>query len=286
MANVRTIETNGIALEVTFDGPEDGRPVLLLHGFPECAHTWRKQIPVLAAAGYRVIAPDQRGYGRSSRPREIAAYRRSELVKDLVGLLDALNVTKADIVSHDWGGAIGWYLAESRPDRVNRLAVLNCPHPSVFAKALRNSRQQKRKSSYMVFFQIPKIPEWWLSRSDFSGLVARLRGMAHAHAFSEADFEIYKERWRQPDAMRGMLNWYRAAARFPEKGKSASIEVPTLLLWGVNDAVLGEELAEASIARCTHGRLHRVQNAGHFVQVDAPEEVNQQLLAFLSAPAN
>jgi len=253
----------------------------LLHGFPESAHTWRHQIPALAEAGYRVIAPDQRGYGRSSAPLEAAAYRRSTLIADLTSLLDALQIPQVTVISHDSGGAIGWNFAETHPNRVLGLVVLNCPHPSVLAKALRESTHQKLKSSYMAFFQIPKLPEWWLSRNDFRVLVERLKRLAHPGAFTDADFAIYREGWRRAGGITGMLNWYRAAARFPEKGPRVVIQPKTLLIWGTDDAVLGAEMVGPSIARCRDGRSHVISGAGHFVQIDAVEEVNRELISFL-----
>jgi len=149
------IATNGITLHVAQAGPADGELVVLLHGFPEPWWGWRNQIPALAASGFRVLAPDQRGYNFSDKPAGRGAYRMDTLARDIVGLIDATGRNRAAVIGHDWGGAIAWWLATYHPDRVRRVAVLNCPHPLVFSRILRRSPAQLLRSWYMFFFQFP-----------------------------------------------------------------------------------------------------------------------------------
>jgi pimeloyl-ACP methyl ester carboxylesterase len=275
------IPTNGVVLHVVTDGPPDGPPILLLHGFPDFWYGWRHQIGPLATAGFRVIVPDQRGYTESDKPRDIAEYGRDVLAADAIGLLDAFGAARAHVVGHDWGGAVAWWLAQQFPERVATLSVLNCPHPRVFGRALRENRTQRLRSWYMAFFQLPVLPEAVIR----VGMRAMLRGLAasaNPGSFTDEDLERYREAWSHPGALTGMLNWYRAGARIPgSPPKSRTIAPPTLLIWGERDRVLGPELAQPSIDRCEWGQLERIPEAGHWVQDDCPGKVNALLLAFL-----
>jgi len=167
--------TNGVRLHVVEAGPEDGPLVLLLHGFPEFWYGWHRQIAPLAAAGFRVAVPDQRGYGLSDKPKKIRAYNLDDLALDIVGLIDALGREKAHVAAHDWGGAVGWWLALKHAERLERLALLNIPHPLVLERALWRSAKQRKKSSYMFWFQLPWLPEYALRRNDYHLIVHTLR---------------------------------------------------------------------------------------------------------------
>ncbi|PAP76444.1 alpha/beta fold hydrolase [Rubrivirga marina] len=278
----RFAEGTGVRLHVVEAGPADGPLVLLLHGFPEFWFGWRHQLPALAAAGYRVWAPDQRGYNRSDAPPETAAYTLDRLADDGLALLDAAGADRARVVGHDWGAVVAWWLALRDPERVDRLAILNVPHPVAFRQFLRRPSVQWLRSWYMAFFQIPALPEIALRR-----LGARaLRVTSAPGTFSDADLARYREAWSRPGAARGMLAWYRAAARYGlgDRGLDPTVRPPTLILWGDADAALDARLAERSAALCADVRLRMVPGVSHWVQHEAPAVVNAELLAFLGAP--
>ncbi len=277
----RRVATNGIELDVGFAGPSDGRPVVLLHGFPETGRCWRHQAPVLAAAGWRVIVPDQRGYARSDKPEGVDAYDIDVLVADILGLLDVLGYSEACWVGHDWGGAVTWWAAQHHPEAVRRFAVLNCPHPTVLARHLLTSPDQVRRSWYMLFFQVPGLAERAIREHDYGGLRKSIVSTAAPGAYPEEELEAYHEAWSEPGALEGMLAWYRAGRRLLWRRDATPIRPPGLLIWGKRDVALSPKLAEPSIALCRTGHLSWIEEAGHFVQNDAPERVNVLLGDFL-----
>ena len=187
---------------------------MLLHGFPEFWYGWRKQIPALAEAGCRVIVPDQRGYNLSDKPKGIKAYCIDTLVEDIVGLIDALDYEKVNLVGHDWGALVAWMLAIKHPERLHRLGIINVPHPAVMKRFLQRDFEQMRRSLYALFFQLPWLPEMSLRIGNWSGASLGLRRSGKPNAFTDEDIEKYKEAWSQPGAMTAMLNWYRAALRY------------------------------------------------------------------------
>ncbi len=274
------VEGAGVQLHVRTAGPRDGPLVVLLHGFPEFWYGWRHQIAPLAEAGYRVLIPDQRGYNRSDAPPDVAAYDLDRLVADVCRCIHAAGRDQAHVVGHDWGAMVAWTLAMTHPERIGRLGILNVPHPGVFRRTLRTSPSQFLRSLYALFFQIPRLPEWLLGRNDGQGLAWMLRWSARPNTFTEADLAVYRRAWRRPGRLRGMLNWYRAAARRVGRGASldARIDVPTLVLWGARDVALSRQMAAPSAAMCADGRLTVLEDATHWVQHDAPETVTRQLL--------
>jgi pimeloyl-ACP methyl ester carboxylesterase len=279
----RTVATNGIHLHVVTAGPETGPLVLLLHGFPEFWYGWRHQIPALAAAGYHVWAPDQRGYNRSDKPRGIAAYGIETLAADILGLIEASGRERVYLVGHDWGAAVAWWVAGRSPERLHRLVILNVPHPAVMQRTLWRDRRQLRKSWYIFFFQLPHLPEWMLRRNHFTGLVRALKGSSRRGTFGDNDLVAYRQAWAQPGALTAMLNWYRAAARQQARlARLGRIRVPTLMIWGVRDIALSRTMAPPSIALCDEGRLVFLEEATHWVQHEEPETVNRLLLTFFS----
>jgi len=278
------VHTNGVRLHTVQAGNRDAPLVILLHGFPEFWYAWHHQIAALAAAGFRVWAPDQRGYGESSKPPGVAAYAIDELVADVVGLIDASGNQTAHIVGHDWGGAVGWRLAATHPGRVARLAVLNCPHPRVMAKNVRSNPAQTVRSSYVLFFQLPLLPELVLGARRAALLERALVRTSRPSTFSAEDLALYHEAWSRPGAMRSMINWYRAIRRGAGKGGDRRIRVPTLLLWGARDRFLGQQMAEQSIAQCEDGRLTWLEDATHWLHHEEPERVSQILTDFLRSP--
>jgi len=277
-----SIITNGIRLNVAQAGPTNGALVVLLHGFPEFWYGWRKQIPYLAEAGYRVWAPDQRGYNLSDKPLGKSAYSLDVLAADVVGLIDAAGQETAFVVGHDWGGAVAWWLAAKHPQRLEKLVVINCPSGAVLLRELRRSRAQQLRSWYMFFFQMPWLPEAVLRRDNWRMLTRMLQASAMPGAFTGDDLALYRQAWSQPKALTAMLNWYRAMLQVPtEPAPRRPIEVPTLLIWGQQDRFLGQELARPSIDMCSTSRLVFVPDATHWVQHEQPEKLSAMLIEFL-----
>ncbi len=277
------VETNGIHLHTVQAGPETGPLVLLLHGFPEFWYGWRKQIPALADAGYRVWVPDQRGYNLSDKPPAIAAYNLDTLALDIVGLMDAAGVEQAYVVGHDWGAAVAWWLGIKHAHRVRRLAILNVPHPAVMRRYMRTHLSQLRKSWYMFFFQIPRLPEYLLGRRNHEVMVRMLRSTARPDAFTEEDFRTYRQAWSRPGALTGMIHWYRAMfQRPPAPATSYRVPVPVRIIWGRQDPVLEWPLAPLSLDLCDQGEVHWIHGATHWLQHEEAEEVNGALLEFLA----
>ncbi|MEP6502524.1 MAG: alpha/beta hydrolase [Betaproteobacteria bacterium] len=277
-----TIAANGQSFHALAAGPIDGPLVLLLHGFPETSHGWRKQISPLADAGFRVVAPDQRGVGLSSKPADAGSYRIDRLAADMVALVRALGRERVQIVGHDWGGMVAWYLAEHHADVVERVAILDAPHPAVFSTYLLRHPSQLGKSWYMGFFQLPWLPEALLKARDFEWLSQALTTTSRPGAFSAADIAVYRRAWAEPGALTAMLNWYRAlrlGAKAP--GGSGHVTIPVRLLWGDRDTALEPGLADASMARCSAGELFHFAEATHWLQHEEPERVNALLLEFL-----
>jgi pimeloyl-ACP methyl ester carboxylesterase len=277
------IETNGIKLHVVMAGPEDGQPVILLHGFPEFWYGWKKQIPALAEAGYRVIVPDQRGYNLSDKPKGVKAYALDKLADDILGLMDALGYEKVNLVGHDWGAVVAWALAIWHPERLYKLGILNVPHPAVMLNFLRRGDpEQLRRSWYVFAFQLPWLPEAIMRSDNWRGATRVLRGSGKIHTFTNEDIAEYKQAWSQPGAMTAMLNWYRAAVRYlPKLLKDVRVKVPTLMLWGMQDVALSYRMARLSIDYCEDGRLVFFEDATHWVQHDEAENVTKLLLEFL-----
>ncbi|MGI4883668.1 MAG: alpha/beta fold hydrolase [Janthinobacterium lividum] len=275
------VPTNGLTLHVAQCGPVAGPLVVLLHGFPEFWYAWRHQIGALADAGYRVWAPDQRGYNRSDKPRPVRAYAVDELAADVLGLLDAAGHDTADVVGHDWGAAVAWHLAANFPARIRRAAVLNVPHPRVLAGALRRQPRQLLKSWYVFFFQLPWVPEALARLRGYWAARRALRRTSRPGTFSAADLVKYQDAWAQPGALRSMINWYRVAARFGRRlAPAGRVAVPLHIIWGRDDAFLRANLAQASLAYCDDGRLTYLQ-ASHWVQHEKAAQVNQLLIDFL-----
>lgn len=280
------IQTNRIKIHVLTDGPENGPSVVLLHGFPEFHYGWRRQIPALVEAGFRVIVPDQRGYNLSDKPKGISAYDADILARDVIGLLDHFGIQKAKLVGHDWGAVVAWTVAILYPERLEKLAILNVPHPDVMTRFIMKDSTQRKKSWYVYFFQIPILVEWILRRRDFDALGRMLVQSGGGGTFTETDVAEYKKAWSQPRALTGMLNWYRAAFRRGlraafTKSLPRRVTVPTLMLWGKQDVALSFEMAKPSIELCERGELVSFDRATHWVQHDAAEEVNPKLIAFL-----
>jgi pimeloyl-ACP methyl ester carboxylesterase len=260
-----------------------GPLVILLHGFPEFWYSWRHQIAPLAQAGYRVVAPDMRGYDLSDRPQSWRSYDTSLLADDIAGLIHSFGEQQAYVVGHDWGAAVAYTVAMARPEVVRRLAILNVPHTARMLEGFRTLKQL-RKSWYMFFFQIPKLPEYLIARDDFSFAKRSLRSDSK-DAFTDEDLERYVEAWSQPGALTGMINYYRAALRrSPRKAlaQMKPIKAPTLVIWGMRDRHIGSELAVPAPEWVPDVRFEPIPEATHWVQHDAPERVTELLLGFFA----
>jgi len=288
----RFIKVNGVHLHVIIAGPETGEPVVLLHGFPEFWYGWHNQIPYLVEQGYRVIVPDQRGYNLSDKPEGVDKYRISTLATDVAKLVEALGYDRVNLVGHDWGAAVAWWVATLYPKILKKLVILNVPYPSIMADQMKQFKvSQLFKSWYIAFFQIPRLPEAVLVRHDAQSLVDSFLSRAKKDTFGVTDIAEYRKAWLQPQALKSMINWYRALGN-PGPAPMGSvrttrekgfIKTPTLMLWGEKDIALTKDMAQPSIDLCENGRLVFFPNATHWVQHDEAEAVNQHIGAFLGS---
>lgn len=277
----RNAVVNGVRLHCVEAGA--GLPVVLLHGFPEFWYSWRHQLPALADAGFRAIAPDLRGYNLSDKPSGIRAYRLDALMGDIIGLIRESGADKATIVGHDWGGVLAWHLAMYHPDVVDRLIVLNAPHPAAYRRELRGWRQLL-KSWYVFLFQLPAVPEQFFSAGDYDLLQRMLRRQpVRPDAFTAEDVRLYKQALARPGALTAALNYYRAAvsALLRDAPNPPTIAAPTLLLWGERDAYLSPRLTESLQSWVPNLLVVRFPDISHWVQNDAPERVNRLMIDFL-----
>jgi epoxide hydrolase 4 len=277
-----TFHNGAIELHAVAAGPADCPVVVLLHGFPEFWYSWHKQIGPLAAAGFRVIVPDQRGYNKSSKPRGAASYALFELTSDVLAIADQLGQERVFLVGHDWGAAVAWSVALLHPQRVTKLAILNLPHPSVMRRYLKNSRRQLRRSWYMFFFQLPFIPEAAFSAFDFRLGVRSLVRSSRPNTFSAEDLVQYRAAWSQSGALTSMINWYRAAFRYRSKFPDSTVHVPTRILWGERDAFLLSDMAHDSLRYCDSAELYTFANASHWLQHEEPARISELLIEFFS----
>ncbi|MER8824788.1 alpha/beta hydrolase [Mesorhizobium sp. M0166] len=273
------VNAGSIRFHVVQAGPAGGKPVMLLHGFPDFWIGWRRQIGTLASAGYRVIVPDQRGYNTSDKPEGISEYTLPKLLGDVFALADALGIGRFHLVGHDWGGIVAWAAGAKLPHRLDKLVILNAPHPDVvFTHALRSPTQFLR-SSYVVFFQIPLLPEAVLGARRSALLARALRTSSREGAFEEEEIAEYRQAWERPGALTNMLNWYRALPFRPSLKER--ITTPTLVMWGMQDQALESGLAKRSLALCDDGRVQTFEKGTHWVQREESNAVNAALLAFL-----
>jgi pimeloyl-ACP methyl ester carboxylesterase len=272
---------NGINLHVMEAGPKDGPLAILLHGFPEFWWGWRHHIESLAQAGFRVVAPDQRGYNLSDKPVGTRAYELDTLAADVVALADRYGRQRFHVVGHDWGGLVAWWAASRYPRRIDRLVVLNAPHPAVAGSYLRRHPSQMVKSSYIAFFQLPLLPERLLAQDGHARMRRALRGSSRQGTFSDEDLATYEQAWARPGALTGMLNWYRALRHRPSM-PDPQVNAPTLLLWGVQDRFLEQGLAEESLRLCRAGRPVWFERATHWLHLEEPDEVGDEIVEFLS----
>ena len=273
-------QNGDVRLHAVAAGPKDGPVVVLLHGFPEFWYGWHRQIGPLAAAGFRVIVPDQRGYNQSSKPRGVRRYALSELTSDVMAIADQLGQRKIFLAGHDWGAAVAWSAALSHPERVAKLAILNVPHPSVMRRYLMSNRRQLRRSWYMFFFQLPFLPEALFSANNFRMGASALKNSSRAGTFTAEDLTQYRAAWSRPGAVTAMIHWYRAAFRFRAHFADRTVRVPTRILWGERDRFLLFKMAEASLRYCSDGEVISFPEASHWLQHEEPARVSELLIEF------
>lgn len=257
----------------------EGPLVVLLHGFPEFWYAWQHQIVALIDAGYRVVAPDMRGYNLSDKPSRISDYTVEKLAKDVNDLVHSLGESETILVGHDWGAAVAWATPMWFPELVTQLVICNVPHPHRMSQGLKTLKQL-RKSWYMFAFQLPLLPERMLARNDYEA-VRKSLSLAGKKAFSEKDIALYVAAAAQPGALTGSVNYYRAAARSKAGLRWEVIHCPTMVIWGQRDSFLGEELSEPTSKWVPNCRMEKIPSAGHWVQNEAPDRVNELLLDFL-----
>jgi epoxide hydrolase 4 len=275
------ISTNGVKLHYVSQGK--GKLMLMLHGFPEFWYSWRHQIAEFAG-DYHVVAPDLRGYNLSDKPQGLEAYKLSELIADVRGIISSLGYETCILVAHDWGGAIAWNFAYAYPEMVEKLIILNIPHPAKFLQGLKTP-QQMLKSWYILFFQLPWLPEFLLQLNDYRAIALAFSNMAiDKTAFNQADLNAYRDAAAQPGAMTAMLNYYRSAFSSFFNGDRSSwdiLDIPTLTIWGENDTALGKELTYGTEAYVRDWQIRYIPNCSHWVQQEQPALVNRYMREFL-----
>jgi pimeloyl-ACP methyl ester carboxylesterase len=289
------VEANGIRFAIRTAGEGD-KLALCLHGFPEAWFSWRHQMPLLAKLGYRVWAPDLRGYGDTDRPRRVKDYATDRLVEDVGALVDASGSKDVTLISHDWGGMVGWHYAMKESARradgtrqsarppLSRFVAMNIPHPRLFQEALRKPfGPQLLRSWYIFLFQLPRVPEWYLARHDYRAIRGAFRSMAvDKSRFPKELLDLYARSASSPGALSAMVAYYRAALRYPPTGGFPKIEAPTLLVWGEEDTALGKELTYGTDRYVSDLTTRYVPDCSHWVQQEKPDEVNAILESWLT----
>lgn len=284
------VEANRLRFEVDMCG-EGERLALCLHGFPEHSFSWRHQLPMLADLGYRAWAPNLRGYGHSSRPEGVAAYGIEHLMADVAGLIDAAGCRETVLIAHDWGAVIAWFFAMRRLRPLSRLVICNVPHPAPARAAMSGNVTQLRKSWYILFFQIPWLPEQLLGRNGARAVGEAIRGSSvHPERFPDEEIAVYQRNAAQAGALTAMINYYRAlvrggGARRQREAGYPLIEAPTLMVWGEEDVALTKETTFGTEAYVRDLTVRYLPRVSHWVQQEAPEIVNPMIKAFLMGEA-
>lgn len=285
------VDVNGLQLHVAVAGPEDGRLVILLHGAPDFWYGWRHQIKYLAEQGYRVLAPDLRGFNLSDKPKKASAYNVDATVDDVLGILDwaeqnspCQSESKPMIVGHDWGAVVAWWAITLFPERFAKAVIVNIPHPLVMRKLMKKNIKYALKFSYFALFQVPKLPEILLPLKNYKLFTMATRGGARRDAFTKDDIKLYRKSWSQQGAIKGIMNWYRGMLRYPtSRKKHLPITIPVHIVWGKRDPVSSWEMAEPCLDICSESQLTYFDKATHWPQQEFPERMNQLLYDFFEA---
>ncbi|HTV25612.1 MAG TPA: alpha/beta hydrolase [Polyangiaceae bacterium] len=274
----RFVHVNGVRLHYVHAGT--GPLVVLLHGFPEFWYAWRRQIRRLAAAGYCVIAPDLRGYNLSTKPTAVGAYRLRVVADDIRDLIASTGAKHASIVGHDWGAAVAWATAMRHPECVERLAILNGPHPVRMLLGLSNP-EQLRRSAYILFFQLPWLPEYMTRRHGWKALLSVFERSGALARWAPSEVAAYRQAYQKEGAITAMINYYRALLRPTLASWPRRVDAPVLVLWGQRDPYLASWLARPPRAWAPRARVEFLPEQGHFIQHEAPGWVAERLIAFL-----
>lgn len=274
------LPANGLDFHLAVAGRDNAPLVILLHGFPEFWYGWRHQIDALAGSGWRVAAPDQRGYAESDKPTGVERYLIDILADDVLALGDVLKADKFVVVGHDWGGMVAWHLAARNPERLLGAAILNAPHPATFNAFSLSHPFQLARSSYVALFQVPWLPELMLSAHEYAALSLALTRTSRPGTFDDDALARYRSAWAEEGALTTMLNWYRAIPM--NKLLKQKIKIPVRLIWGDADSALEPGLAEAGIAYCKRGEVFHLSEASHWLHHEEPDQVNVLLKEFLN----
>lgn len=277
----RKVRINDLELHIAETGDADAPLLILLHGFPDFWFAWRDYMTELADAGFHVVAPDQRGYNLSDKPRSIGHYKLDILADDIVGLASVLGVQTFHVVGHDWGGSVAWSIASRHPRQLGRMAVLNAPHPAVWLRNMRGDSEQRRISRYVRYLQLPWLPEEALRLGGYHGLSGAFAELP-PESFTKEVLDSYREAWSVPGALTAMLNWYRALFRHPEPIPiPGSLSTPCLILWGDYDRFAVPKLADESATLCAEAEVVHLSGVGHWIIYEARDSVLFHLKRFL-----
>ncbi len=275
----QSISASGLVFTADVGGPSDGVLVLFLHGYPQTRYTWRRELPVLAERGYRVCAPDQRGYSAGARPSGIDSYRVEKLVGDALAIADALGHERFHLVGHDWGGHLAWVIAALNPDRVRTLAVISRPHPRAFLEAMKTDRRQSARSGHHRAYLRAEATDELLAND-----AARLRAIFKHSGVPDSDAEAYLATVSRRAALDAALNWYRAVSRYDIKSNNVpAVTVPTLYVWGNADQTVGRAAAEGTCNWVDSAyRFVELPSVGHFVTDEAPGAFTTELVEHIA----
>lgn len=274
----QNVSVNKVILSVLTAGPPDGEPVVILHGFPEYALSFKKQILHLAGHGYFVIAPDQRGYHLSSKPLFPKNYALPKLCQDVLGLMDHFKIKKAYLLGHDWGSIVSWQLISLYPERFLKAVITSSPHASVIRKHLFTDVSQILKSWYIFFAQIPLIPEALLKADSYEFFKRKIRESSLYGPYDESELSALQESWVKNKSMKPMLNWYRAMSKNRSKKLGGKISVPVTLLWGKCDPFVGSQMAFECAELCESCEVILFNETGHWPHHERADEINRLLL--------
>jgi pimeloyl-ACP methyl ester carboxylesterase len=284
----------GVTLKVAFGGPEDAEPIIFLHGFPESHRTWRHQLHNLAR-GFRVLAPDQRGFAGSDKPEGVEEYETGKIVEDVIALADAFDIGRFTLVGHDWGGAAAWAAALKHGDRINRLVIVNAPHPLIFQRTMIEDEAQRAASQYIRAFRTPGMETAIKAMGLNTFLEKSFAPHVDLRLISEAERDFYVADWDRPGALTAMLNWYRAAridvpamdekAHMPlwSHAPFPKLRMPVLVVWGLRDKALLPVQLEGLDGLVDNLRIVREPDAGHFIPWEKPEAVTGAIRDFIAA---
>jgi pimeloyl-ACP methyl ester carboxylesterase len=296
LSTTRIALPSGVTLNVQQGGAADGEAILFLHGFPESHRTWRAVVPDLARE-FRIVAPDQRGFGASDKPLGVDAYKTDRILEDLIALADALELGRFTLVGHDWGGAVAWLAALRHPDRLKRLVIVNAPHPLVFQKSVIEDEGQRAASQYINAFRNPGMERALEAMGLESFFAKTFASHADISLLSEEERQAYLDDWGRPGALTAMLNWYRASEILvPAPGETVAapawtkapfpkIIVPTLVLWAMRDTALLPVQLGGLYDLVDDLRMVTIADAGHFVPWEQPQTIVSGIRDFMHATA-